>query len=208
MQTNSIESGLSQSPVKRGSTDEAVNIELSEEPFHPNEILRLKIDFHGSEYTTLNEPVLGHLIIHDDDEVPAIREKSFLLFPGNYYEFFMTKETDHLLPKPYATDCVNHKLSFKDNSEDANEYLHYPLSKENCIIGCMAQNTMDKCNCWPPELPFMKGSFEESEENTMKWCDWDSNFDTQSKPTNTTWFQYCFTIHEDQCKSKCNVDCR
>ncbi|XP_054152493.1 uncharacterized protein LOC128951269 [Oppia nitens] len=165
-----IDSGLSQSPVRRGTGDEAVNIELSEEPFHPNEILRLKLDFHSSDYTTLNEPVNGRIIIHDDNEAPTIREKSFTLTPGNYYEFYIS-------------------------------------SKENCIIGCMAQNTMDKCQCWPPELPFMRGTVADSQENSMNWCDWETDFPDLSKPADITWFQYCFTVHEQQCKSKCNSDC-
>ena len=206
---NAIDSGLSQSPVRRGSgKDDAVNIEISEEPFHPNEIIRLKLDFHENEYTTLNEPILGHIIVHDNDEAPVIREKNFLLSPGFYYEFFLIKETDHLLPQPYSTDCVDHKMSSYDGSEDVNEYLHHPLSRENCIIGCMAQNTIDKCNCWPPELPFMRGSITDAQENKMKWCNWDANFDKLTKPANMTWFEFCFTMNEDQCNDKCKYDCR
>ncbi|CAG2104126.1 unnamed protein product, partial [Medioppia subpectinata] len=208
-----IESGLSQSPVRRGADNEAVNIEISEEPFHPNEIIRLKLDFKAGEYTTLNEPVMGHVIVHDDHEAPPIREKNFNLFPGNYYEFYISKESDKLLPKPYATDCVDHKLSSYDGSEDVNEYLHHPLSKGNCIIGCMAQATMDRCQCWPPELPFMRGSLEDAQENLLKWCDWDGDGldvapNQPDKPANATWFQYCFTVHETQCKAKCNSDCK
>ncbi len=41
-----IDSGLSQSPVKRGKHNVSVNIEQSIEPFHPNEVLRLKVHFH------------------------------------------------------------------------------------------------------------------------------------------------------------------
>jgi hypothetical protein len=204
-----INSGLAQSPVKRGINNEAVNIELSEEPFHPNEVLRMKVHFRAEEYTTLNEPVLGHAIVHDFDEIPVVREKSFLIRPGFYYEFFINKQTDLLLPFPFSTDCVNHNETKPDGSDDINEYLHHPLSRNTCIIGCMAQKTMDKCNCWPPELPFMKGSVADSQENRMKWCDWDSSPTTHSvKPENMTWFQFCFSANENGCNKKCKTDCR
>ncbi|CAG2116932.1 unnamed protein product, partial [Medioppia subpectinata] len=104
-------------------------------------------------------------------------------------------------------------LSSYDGSEDVNEYLHHPLSKGNCIIGCMAQATMDRCQCWPPELPFMRGSLEDAQENLLKWCDWDGDGldvapNQPDKPANATWFQYCFTVHETLCKAKCNSDCK
>ncbi len=204
-----IESGLAQSPVKRGKDNESVNIELSIEPFHPNEVLRMKVHFNAHEYTTLNEPVLGHVIIHDSDEIPVVREKSFLIQPGHYYEFYVSKQIDLLLPRPYVTDCVNHNASNSDGSDDINEYLHHPLSRGNCVVGCMAQKTMDKCNCWPPELPFIKGTVEDSQENKMKWCNWDSNPTTDLiKPENMSWFQFCFSANENGCNKKCKSDCR
>ncbi len=209
MRDIAIDSGLSQSPVKRGKHNESVNIEQSIEPFHPNEVLRLKVDFHAEEYTTLNEPVLGHVIVHSIDEIPVLRERSFLIQPGHYYEFYINRQKDQLLPLPYSTDCVNYNDTLRDSSNDSNEFLHNPLSKDNCIIGCMAQNTMDKCNCWPPELPFMKGSVENSQENRMKWCDWDLTPESHLvKPENASWFQFCFSANENGCNKKCKADCR
>ncbi len=204
-----IDSGLSQSPVKRGKHNESVNIEQSIEPFHPNEVLRLKVDFHSEEYTTLNEPVLGHVIIHDSKDIPVVREKSFLIQPGHYYEFFINKQNEILLPLPYASDCIDYNASKSDGSNDFNEYLHNPLSRENCVIGCMAQKTIDKCDCWPPELPFIKGTVDDSQENKIKWCDWDSKFSNKSvKPENMTWFRFCFSSNENGCNKKCKADCR
>jgi len=195
--------------VKRGKDNNAVNIELSEEPFHPNEVIRLKVHFHKEEYTTLNEPVLGHMIIHDDKEMPVVREKGFLIEPGKYYEFFVRKQSDYLLPLPYSTDCVDHKNSQSDGNQNINEYLHNPLSRGNCIIGCMAQHTMDKCNCWPPELPFIKGTTEDAQENRMKWCDWDQTvYEGLVRPQNLTWFQFCYSTNEEKCNGKCKYDCR
>jgi len=198
--------GFSQSPIKRGK--ESVYMEESIQPLFPNEIIRLRIHFHPEEYTTLNEPVMGQMTFHDYYEVPVIREMNFRLQPGYWHEFYINKITDHLLPLPYATDCINHNELPVEENQNINPYLHNQFSRENCIIGCMAQNTMDICECWPPELPFIRGSVEDSQENQMKWCDWDAiNIIEANKPDNMTWFQYCFSIHEKKCSAKCKYDC-
>lgn len=205
-----IQSGLSQSPVIRGG-GEAVDLELADQPFHPNEILRMKINFSAAEYTTLNDEVFGHIIIHDDDQSPPVREKNFYIYPGNYYEFFVLKQSDILLPKPFSTDCINYaSLPVNASRIDSNEYLNHPQSRENCVIGCMAENTILRCNCWPPELPFLRGSDSESIENKVKWCDWNTgpNIDATQKNSNDSWFKYCFTEHESVCNQKCKLDCQ
>ena len=156
--------------------------------------------------------MFGHIVIHDDDQSPPIREKNFYIYPGFYYEFFILKQSDILLPKPYATDCVDYMSQPINISRlDSNEYLNHPLSREDCIIGCMAENTMLRCNCWPPELPFLRGTDIESMENQMKWCDWNTgppNVNSEQKNTNDSWFKFCFTEHESTCNKKCKLDCQ
>ncbi len=85
-----------------------------------------------------------------------------MIQPEHYYEFFINRQTDLLLPFPYSIDCVDHNQTKPDGSDYTKEYLHHPLSRGTSIIGSMAQNTMDKCNYWSPELSFMKGSVEGS----------------------------------------------
>lgn len=63
-----IKAGLSQAPVLKGSSGQAVDIEISDKPFRPNEVIRLKVNFLSDEYTTLNEPVMGSVAIHDANE--------------------------------------------------------------------------------------------------------------------------------------------
>jgi hypothetical protein len=199
--------GFSQSPVKRGK--KSVYMEESIQPLLPNEIIRLRVNFHSEEYTTLNEPVMGQMIINNYYEAPVVREKNFGLRPGYWHEFFLNKITDRLLPLPYATNCINRNELTSQTNQNINQYLHNPLSRENCIIGCMAQRTMNLCECWPPELPFIKGSLEDSQENQMKWCDWDAiNITKSDKPNNMTWFQYCFSVNEKKCTIGCRYDCR
>jgi len=184
-------------------------MEESIQPLLPNEIIRLRVNFQSEEYTTLNEPVMGQIIIHDYNEAPVVREKNFAIRPGYWHEFFISKITDHLLPLPYATDCILHKELPPEANQNINQYLNSQLSRENCIIGCMAKRTMDVCECWPPELPFIRGSHEDSQENQMKWCDWEAINVTKSyKPDNMTWFQYCFSVNEKKCTAQCRHDCR
>lgn len=209
-----IHSGLSQSPVIRGRGD-AVDLDVADQPFRPNEVLRLKINFTAQEYTSLNSPISGVINIHDADEVPPVRERSLVIYPGYYYDFFVTKQSERLLEHPFATDCVrytanNVKNNASDNdNEDINEYLHQPLSKTNCIIGCLASKTMQLCSCWPPELPFMLGSGPNSIENRMKWCDWNESpaGNISKLPSGSTSFRYCFSDNEAQCKTQCKSDC-
>lgn len=215
MEEIAINSGLSESAVIRGSINESVNIEMSLKPFAPNEIVRMRVNFNVDEYTTLNEPVSGRLIIHDNKQVGVIRQKSYRIVPGKYYIFYITKMTDELLPAPYVTNCRDYDATFERqknvNNESVNIFLSTPSSKENCIIGCIARKTIVTCNCWPPELPFLYTESSNASENMLKWCDWRERpaiANWKDKPGNMTWFQYCFSIHENDCNQECKSDCR
>lgn len=208
---------ISQNPITFGD-DEALNVEISEEALHPNEVIRLKVNFQAQEYTTLNEPIMGRMIVHDDNEVPNIREKNFMILPGYYYLLYLMKEMSLLLPKPYQTNC--HDYDLRNITDRYNPYLHNPLSQSDCIIGCMARKAMQLCDCWPPELPFIGGWPQEAPENAMKWCDWErpnniwnkenNRFDEYWKmlKENKTSFQYCLAQHEDLCTRQCPPSCR
>ena len=218
-----ISSGLSESAVIRGTQNESVNIEMSLKPFAPNEVMRFRINFHPNEYTTLNEPVSGQFIIHDNKQIAVIREKSYRIEPGKYYIFYVSKLTDELLQSPYVTDCRDYEQTrLKDEDEfhnrigkQANQSINLlysaPASKANCIIGCVANKTMSTCNCWPPELPFLYTDFENSTRQSLKWCDWRHTppiDNWRDKPHDLTWFQYCFSVHEEECNKECKADCR
>ena len=209
-----IEPGFSHTPLKRGK--DTVNIELSKEAFQPNEVIRLRLNFQPNETTTFNEPVLGRIVIHDEKEVPLVRRQHFTIRPGHYYLFYLSEEIQYLLPKPYATDCRLYEIK-----NSTNQYLDNPLSKMDCTLGCMAKKTMDLCNCWPPEIPFIKG---DDRVNNMKWCNWDvldNNqtikkwIDSSTKGMdgsdnwfkNKTSFNVCFADYEKRCGQSCVNNC-
>ncbi|XP_027194316.2 uncharacterized protein LOC113789029 [Dermatophagoides pteronyssinus] len=249
-----IESGLSESAVVRGLNNESVDIEMSMKPFAPNEIIRFRVNFAEDEYTTLNEPISGRFIIHDNSQIAVIREKSYRIQPGKYYIFYLSKYTDRLLPAPYVTDCRDYDVYNNNNNNDNNKnnndkndnymmadsnndslkmiqqqqqqnnqqeketlesnnlLFREPSSKANCVIGCMARKTIETCNCWPPELPFLFNPELNASENHLKWCDWREKPPIKKwldhKLPNETWFQYCFNKHEDECNGQCKADCR
>lgn len=125
--------------------------------------------------TTLNEPVSGKFIITDNREIAVIREKSYRIEPGKYYIFYITKLTDELLPAPYFTDCRDYKQPSPEqgqssaNKSSSNILFSAPSSKNNCIIGCIAKKTIETCNCWPPELPFLYTGQDNLSVNSLKW---------------------------------------
>lgn len=196
-----IKSGISQSPVIRGIED-SLNLEISDQPFHPNELFRIMINFSIDERTTLNEKTMGHIIIHDENELPSIRNENFIIYPGYYYEFFISKETGKYLQYPYITDCREYKLKIKNEQKD--EYIQV-LSRDSCIMNCMAKNTIDRCHCWPPELPFII----DDSNNTLKWCSWrdGTNINVNNSKTRN-WFKYCFADYESKCQSQCKIRCK
>lgn len=109
---------------------------------------------------------------------------------------------------------VRAKLS-EEGSEGKNGTMNVlfsaPASKTNCIIGCIAEKTTAMCNCWPPELPFVYTGDDNATEVSLKWCDWREKPQTdrwKEKPNHLTWFQWCFSAHEDECNKKCKPDCR
>ncbi|UXI15550.1 hypothetical protein NH340_JMT01493 [Sarcoptes scabiei] len=251
-----IESGLSESAVVRGLNNESIDIEMSLKPFAPNEIIRFRLNFQEDDYTTLNEPISGRFIIHDNNQIAVIREKSYRIRPGRYYIFYISRFTDKLLPAPYVTDCrdydssrsnppksiessktIEQDVSDSSESKDSNRLrrdlsdstemenqtssssssvsmnilFRAPASKSNCVIGCLARKTIEKCNCWPPELPFFYNPNLNASENNLKWCDWREKppiKDWKVKENNLTWFQFCFNLHEDACNQQCKADCR
>lgn len=201
-----IKSGFSQSPVLQGVGD-ALKLEISEQPFSPNEIFRIMVNFSIREYTALNEKISGQIMIHDENELPAIRERNFHIYPGYYYEFYVTKETGQYLPSPYVTDCINYDL----HKSDSNSSSHIPvvLTRETCIMNCLADKTVELCQCWPPELPYI---YSNSSEERLKWCNWRDGHNivtTNSNASieNVNWFRFCFGNNEAECRERCKTQC-
>lgn len=213
LKTIAVKSGLGQSPVIHGSSgsSDSLNLEISEQPFHPNEIFRMMVNFSIRDYTTLNDKVVGQILVHDENEMPAIRQRSYLIYPGFFYEFYVTKETDKYLPHPYETDCVRYDLAATAAGNSTGKQGHYMasvLSRESCIFDCLASKTVQQCGCWPPELPYVLSN---STEHSLKWCSWRDGVNVHSNVStlanNTNWFRHCFSSFEPSCRQQCKIQC-
>lgn len=212
-----VPQGYGQAPIINGNETETLRVEISQQEFQPNEILRMRVDFHPKEYTSLNEPVYGTITIHDPTESPDTRKRRYLIHPGNYYEFYITKQISQLLPFPFQSNCRNYGEEnggyYKDNKTEStgmpHPYLDNPLSKDDCKIGCLANHTLTVCNCWPPELPFITGFSNPTRKGYnltgMNACDW-TNMTTKTETASQV-FTRCFAGQETTCEKNCMKDC-
>ena len=85
-------SGIATSAVVVGNS--VINIEESERPMQPNEVIRFLVNFRLHEATNLNEPPSGRVIIHDPKDIPAVRLSSMYIKAGNYYEIYMSEQVN------------------------------------------------------------------------------------------------------------------
>lgn len=83
-------SGIATSAVVVGNN--VINIEESERPMQPNEVIRFLVNFRLNEATNLNEPPSGRVIVHDPKDIPAVRLSSMYIQAGNYYEIYMSEQ--------------------------------------------------------------------------------------------------------------------
>lgn len=100
----------------------------------------------------MSETVLALLAIHPSNEVFDARDFSFHVKPGYYYEYFISKVSYKLLESPYQSNCKNYDHSYY---KKRHQFLHKPMSKADCFKGCLALSTVNECNCWPPEIPYI-----------------------------------------------------
>lgn len=99
-------SGIATSAMVVGST--VINIEESERPMQPNEIIRFLINFQLQEATSLNEPPSGRVVIHDPKDIPAARMSSTYMEAGNFYEIYISEQVSELLPAPFQSNCTDY----------------------------------------------------------------------------------------------------
>ena len=214
-------SGVGTSAVVVGS--KVINIEDSERPMHPNEVVRFLVNFRLHEATNLNEPPSGRVIIHDPKDIPAVRLGSTYIQAGNFYEIYMSEQVSELLPAPYTANCTNY---VKENLELYNvtwekmphPFFQKPLSQSSCYMGCLATKTMERCKCWPPEIPYLATASNRG-KSKMKLCNWlKSSTDRKSKNKNQTAqeadninalnrFNECLVKNERYCSKMCGKDC-
>lgn len=186
-----------------------MRVEIANQPFQPNEVLRFRVNYSAEEYTSLVDNIFGTITIHDPTVIPDTRGKRVNIFPGKYYEFQIVEQLNKLLPPPYNTNCTDYMMNngIRYNvSGPVHPYLDAPLSQEDCMKGCIAENTMKTCNCWPMEVPFLIGFKDHPKINNTLWCDWGKSADGNETLANEI-FTNCSSRFETGCRDQCPRDC-
>ncbi|KAI1287404.1 hypothetical protein HDE_10313 [Halotydeus destructor] len=216
----SVEPGYGQSPIIYGN--QSLRVEVADQPFQPNEVLRMVLNFEPDEYTILDAPVFGTISIHDPSESPDTRKRRFYLYPGYYYEFYVTKKETILLEAPYESRCFdyvrqNQREYDQGRKKGVHPYLDAPLSRDDCRIGCLAKRTLLKCQCWPPEIPYLQGyeqnvtiKVNDKEQNVnfafIETCDWVKLAKKRSLNLSAV-YDDCFAMYDSLCNEICRQDC-
>jgi hypothetical protein len=197
-----------------------------DETMQPLEIIRFMINFTQSESVKLDKPAVGSVSVHDPDEIRLGRLDSYDLVPGNFYEIFIEEQEAHLLPYPYDTDCYpylelnQHYYENNDESLPPHPLFSKPLSSSDCKYGCLGLETVKRCGCWSPEIPFVNSlSYEPVDpliiNSSLTFCDWvkrGEKWIDKSLPEKTRAmieFYYCFSSEDtvSKCASQCKREC-
>jgi hypothetical protein len=159
--------------------------ESEDQPIQPLEIIRFMINFTQSESVKLDKPALGSVSVHDTDQIRLGRLQSTKLKPGFYYEIYIEQQESQLLEAPYETNCypynrrrVEYLQERKGKGLSPHPLILFPLSSSDCLYGCLGNETVKKCKCWPPEIPYVKskgynkGFSSRFMNESLQLCSW------------------------------------
>ena len=230
-----VPSGYTQSPVFLRDIQEN-NKQVDEETFEANddmkedealqplEIIRFIINFTQNESVKLDKPSVGSVSVHDPDEIRLARLEAIPLQPGKFYEIFIEEEEAHLLPAPYNTDCYAY-LKYNQESHLSHRsllpphpFFSKPLSSSDCTYGCLGKESVKRCGCWPPEIPYVSSKSYHSETRTVSnitFCDWIKRASKwkekklSEKTRAMVEFYECFSSDDvvEMCMKKCRKEC-
>ena len=198
-----------------------------DETMHPLEIIRFVINFTQSESVKLDKPAVGTVSVHDPDEIRMGRLESHDLLPGRFYEIFLEETVSHLLEFPYESDCYpyleKNQRFYDEVSEDTlppHPVFAKPLSSSDCTYGCLGHETVKRCGCWSPELPFVNSlNYEQVDleiiNSSLTLCDWikrGQKWKNQTLPEKTRAmieFYTCFSSEDivSKCEFRCKREC-
>ena len=227
-----IESIVSASKIKREYTDEEQLFgekEAEDQPIQPLEVIRFMVNFSQKESVEFDKPALGSVSVHDPDQIRLGRLQSITLRNGQHYEIYIEEQESRLLQYPYETDCYPY-TQMRDRAikgrthrdKPGHPLLLDPLSANDCLYGCLGNETLKKCGCWPPEIPYVRtkgydtGFSNVFIKNSVKVCGWFrkgqselSNNLTGEDAAMSVYYS-CIASREivKKCSDQCHAGCR
>ena len=210
--------------------------ESEDQPIQPLEVIRFVIDFNNNESVKMDEPAVGTVSVHDSDMIRLGRLQSTKLQKGHYYEIFIEGQVSNVLQYPYDPGCYPYAEMRTQAMEARKEHwkkldkpqlpghplLLGPLSYNDCLYGCLGNETVLKCGCWPPEIPFVKTKgydtgYSTFINETTKFCSWYKRGQRQQEAEMMSAedlamkvFYSCLASNEivNKCKKRCHEGCQ
>jgi len=134
-----------------------------------------------------------------------------------------------LLPLPFDTNChafrdlnlESHEKSSDPKVLPPHPLFDKPLSTSDCFYGCLGSETIKKCVCWPPEIPYVRASLYrhlDQKLDDISMCDWIKLGENEAKQTGQqgsikdigmTFFYKCFSspVTTKTCRQRCKREC-
>ena len=208
-ENTSVEYGVTQAPYMLGYL--SYDAETSQRPIRPGEILRLQLNFTDSEKTFLSQTSHAYVYVHSNAAIGNNDFNRVRLSKGRFISTHLTIEDYNLLPPPFETKCINYThLLVSAGKESRSELTHpyrEPQSHQDCLSGCMSKWTVSKCNCWPPEVPYVSMNVNSSQSgqerkgpgqfDQVPLCFWDVVHN----------FTSCYQTFGAKCRASCPSDC-
>ena len=193
-------------------------------PLAKNEIMRLVYRFNRNESTSLHLPVTGSIRFHDNSRIPAYFDNTIELNIGQYLQIGITKLKYKMLRAPFDLSCRNYHSS--ESASRTNPLFGPIFSNFDCTYACVVKRTIQKCRCWPPEIPFII-DYQGNGTKNIYLCDWMSmaegqlnqsiindsiseNFIHQQRQLQKLALKNyisCSSVHFEKCNQKCPYSC-
>lgn len=200
-ENTSIEFGTLQSPYTLGYL--TLDAEMSQRPIRPGEVIRVQLNFTESENIFIARRLNNYVYFHTNKAVVKSEYNRIVIRKGRSISSQLSIDNYILLPTPYSTHCFNYTKMLIDKGLDPYNLKHpyyQPLSSQDCLSGCMALSAAKKCNCWPPEVPFVEtddmSSFKDITDKPL--CMWDNLHN----------FTFCYSSSAPNCYKKCHLNCK
>ncbi|XP_023226921.1 amiloride-sensitive sodium channel subunit alpha-like [Centruroides sculpturatus] len=149
--------------------------------------LTLVLNLELEEYFDKTKSVGARIVIHSPDEFPDTEGEGINILPGVETSIAINKQTTKRLPFPYKDRCKDYKKQTIRNVSILNE--------KDCIIHCLQDLNIQRCNCTDPTLIFKKKRQKCDLENNEEVCCLDKVFEEMSSLN----FETC------DCRVSCSI---